>query len=75
MCMQNDGKDQEVIRVMLGDAPISTKLCKSRLRWYGYVQREVNNALLRRTITIDCKIKVNLNVYHFYQKKVVRVDF
>jgi len=47
----NERKKNEVFSKLLGLEPVSMMVMKSRLRWFGYVERKDNNDRVKRYIT------------------------
>ena len=46
----NDMKKSEELRELLGLEPVSLMIKKSRLRWFGHVERKDDNDRVRRFI-------------------------
>jgi len=47
----NERKKSEELRELLGLEPITLMIKKSRLRWFGYVERKDDNDWVKRCIT------------------------
>jgi len=47
----NDRKKSEELRELLGLEPVSLMIKKSRLRWFGHVERKFDNYWVKRCIT------------------------
>ena len=47
----NDRKKSEELRELLGLEPVSLMIKKSRLRWFGHVERKDDNDWVKRCIT------------------------
>jgi len=47
----NERKKNEELRELLGLEPVSFMIKKSRLRWFGYVDRKDDNDWVKRCIT------------------------
>ena len=51
MCVLNERKKSEELSELLGLEPVSLMIKKSRLRWFGNVERKDDNDLFKRCIT------------------------
>ena len=47
----NERKKSEELRELLGLEPVSLMMKKSRLRWFGHVERKDDNDWVKRCIT------------------------
>ena len=47
----NERKKSEELRKLLGLEPVSLMIKKSRLRWFGHVERKDDNDWVKRCIT------------------------
>ena len=47
----NERKESEEFRELLGLEPVSLMIIKSRLRWFGHVERKDDNDWVKRCIT------------------------
>ena len=47
----NERKKSEELRELLGLEPVSLMIKKSRLRWFGHVERKDDNDWVKRCIT------------------------
>ena len=51
----NERKKSEELRELLGLEPVSLMIKKSRLRWFGHVERKDDNDWVKRCITWELK--------------------